>query len=120
MRQKIDYLNIILKVYGFAGIFDFETVVEKDEKMETRMRESRLLEGVEYEKLMMCFVKRQRMKIKNRFCLNDYIMISDMILNDFGVGIFNRRSKKTQKNNILYVRSYFLKEVRRGVSIIYK
>ena len=120
MRQKIDYLNIILKVYGFGGIFDFETVVEKDEKMETRMRESRLLEGVEYGKLMMCFVKRQQMKEREKFSLNKFIMISDMILNDFGVGLFNKRSKKTQKNNIFYVRSYFLKEVRRGVSIIYK
>ena len=119
MRQKIDYLNKILRVYGFAGIFDFETVVEKDEKMETRMRESRLLEGVEYDKLMMCFVKKKQMKIINKFTLSKFIMISNMILNDFGVGIKSSRKQKQNNNNRVYVIKYKLIITKRGVNQIF-
>ena len=58
MKDKISYLNKILKVYGFKGLFDFETVVEKDEAMEERIKKSKLLQFTEYKKLMQTFGKR--------------------------------------------------------------
>ena len=115
MRQKIDYLNKILKVFRFASIFDFETVVEKDTKMETRMKKSKLLERVEYEKLMICFEKRQQMKKQEKFSLSKYIMISDMILNEFGVGLKSTRKQKQNNNNRVYIINYKLVETHKYV-----
>ena len=112
IRQKIDYLNKILKVYGFTGVFDFETVVEKDDKMETRMKDSKILEGGEYDKLMACFGKRPyKEKGQSKFSVNGFVIVSDAILNEFGVGIKTTKKHVMINKQRMYKTKYKILEI---------
>lgn len=120
VRLKLIYLHKILKVYGFKHLFDFETIAEKDDNMETRMKCSNLLDATEYEKIMLCFGKRKRGNI-NEFSLSKYVMVSDVILNDFGIGLQSSRNRLQLNNDRVYIIHYKLYEDKKCIaSIIYK
>ena len=121
MAHKLKYLEKILKVYGFNGIFDFETIVEKDDAMEKRMMTSGLLEWDNYEKLMKCYGKRiQGNKLKNKFSVNLFTKLCDAILNEYGIGIKCKKKCIRNKNKFIYNIRYNLIETRQNVARVCK
>lgn len=113
LRQKINYLETILKVYGFNGLND-DAETEKDDVMETRMKNSKLLEWDNYRKLMMCFGKRLLQKEKNKFTVAKFTKISDSVLNEFGMGLKSTRKQKRCNEGRIYIIKYKLIETRNG------
>ena len=119
MKQKVDYLNKILKVYGFKNLFDFDSVVEKDENMEGRMKQSKLLESPNYEILMKCFGKRMyKEKGASMFSIKGFTILSDAILNEFGVGIKPTKKRKRDGDRLFYRIKYGLVEIRNGLTAL--
>ena len=117
VRKKINYLNTVLKVYGFSSMLDFDTTVQKDEQMENRMRKTKFHEHEEYEKLMMCFEKRmRRQKFRKTFSTNQFTKLAELILNDFAVGIkWTRNQKRGENNERFYTVKYKLVPMRQGL-----
>lgn len=96
MKQKIDYLNKILKVYGFKNIFDFNTIVEKDEAMEKRFTDSSLLIYDNYIKMMQFFEKKiQKEDTKNLDRGDKITKLANAVLNEFGISIISIYNRPT-------------------------
>ena len=117
MKLKKKYIDIILNVFGFKNLFDFETEVTKDDVMEERMKKSNLLDPKEYESIVTVFGKRDLQKQKDNFNIAKFIKLSDSMLNEFGIGLQKKRKRvrKNDKNNKHRVYYYKLYEVKNNI-----
>jgi len=116
MKQKIEYVKKILTVYGFDNLFDFETVAEKDGEMEQRMKDSKLLDWDTYTKMMNCFGKRMyRNKEKNTFSVSSFVILSNSIFYEFGVGIISTKKRIRKNGTLAYKFLYSLTVNRSGL-----
>ncbi len=101
-KLKIDYLKQVLDVYGFKNMFDFDTVVQKDDAMLKRMQESKLLDATEYDNLALCFGRKDRQTKKGQFSLNKYSKLAGVILSEFGIGLKITRKNLTAGYKYMY------------------
>jgi hypothetical protein len=110
-KKKIDYLKQILIIYGFGDIFDFETIITKDDKVEKRMKDSELLTS-KYADLMHCFDKKMRQK-QDKFSISQFTRLSESILNDFGIGLKCGSKRIQEDNEKRTIITYKLKETKK-------
>ena len=109
MGNKIKYLNKFLTVFGFNSLLD-NKIVELDEHLRTKMRNSELLTTKNYSTMMKTFEKRERAKDCETFRESTFIKITDSILNEFGFEIKNKiERKRCGKARVLFY-FYELKE----------
>lgn len=114
--QKIQYLNMVLKIYGFDNLFDTKQI-QKDDLIEKRMKDSGLLDFQNYQKLMQCFEKRIQSKEHNVFSVKKYTDLTDMILNEFGFTIKSQKKRVREGEKRKYDVTYCLEEFRKGISM---
>ena len=110
--NKIKYLNKFLNVFGFDSLLD-NKMVELDEILRTKMKNSGLLTNKNYSTMMKTFEKRERAKDCENFRESTFINITDSILNEFGFKIDNNIEKKRNKeikNKFDRKYTYFLNE----------
>ena len=106
---KIEYLNIILGVFGFRSLLDFDTVVELTDTLRKKMENSKLLDKINYPNIMKIFNKSIQSKdIGGKFEVCKFIKFSNCILNEFGFEINNNEKKTTRQKKSIRFYSYFL------------
>ena len=65
MKKRLMYLSELLKVFGFKGINDFNTTIERDDNLVKRMENSGFMKYTKYKDVMEAFGKRMRKEINN-------------------------------------------------------
>jgi hypothetical protein len=114
-------LKQLLDIFGFKNIFDFDTVVKKDDELEKKMKDSKMIEYNNYKKIMNDFNKKIQKgndEDKDQFALNKFILLVDAILHDFGVRLesIERRIRVGHKRPRLF--EYKLTENKQSIKSI--
>lgn len=121
MKQRKVYVDQLIAVYGFKGLFDFKTTVQKDEEMEKRMKDSNFLKWDNYVKIMMCFGKRMyREKEDNKFSINAFVVMSEALFSEFAVELKCQKHRKQKNKEIKWIFDYKLSLQRIGIEQLVK
>lgn len=118
IKQQIKYLNIILKIFGFNHLFDTETIIERDNQIEKKMENSKLLEWENYQKIMTFFGKKSKKKENSGFNYSSFVKLSDIILNNFGMTLECIKKLIRESGQRKYVTKYKLTEQRKGIKTV--
>ena len=111
MKRKLNYLNIILKTFGFSNILDFDKKVVASDAVLQKMKNTKLVEWATYKTVMEEFDKRIRCPTPtNEFSLQKYIIISNCIINEFGIKLTSKRNQIGKRGNCTYIYTYKLDE----------
>ena len=99
MKKRLMYLSELLKVFGFKGINDLNTTIERDDNLVQRMENSGFMKYNKYKEVMEAFGKRMyKEKETNNFSIDRYMKFTNSMLYEFGVKI----CKREKMNSIFY------------------
>ena len=106
-EQKMKYLTMILDLFGFKHLFDFETKCISDEEHYKKLEESDMNDYETYKNIMTTFDKRM-LKEDNEFGRNKIIKMCKCVLNEYGVDLEINCIKKRQDTDFLRIYEYKL------------
>ena len=85
---KLQYLNTILDIFGFKSLLDQDTVVDLDDALRAKMKNSKLLDKSNYSNIIKIFGKQEQSKKTNgKFEVKNFIKLCNCVLNEFGFKI---------------------------------
>ena len=100
-KQRLEHLRTILNIYGFRDILDFDKVVNKDDELVKRMKDSKLTDYENYKQILNDFDKRlQRDDKKSTFSLDRFTKFVNCVFNEYGIRV-NTKIKQIKKNKIV-------------------
>jgi hypothetical protein len=120
-EKRLEHLKKLLEVYGFKNIFDFDTIIIKDDKLVDKMKESKMIEYENYKIIISDFnkkIQKEGGKEKDGFAVNKFIVFSNCILYDFGVKLNSCKKQIRLNNKRLYKIEYQLYEDKQNIKKI--
>jgi hypothetical protein len=119
IEKRLEHLKQLLDIFGFKNIFDFDTVVKKDDELEKKMKNSKMIEYNNYKKIMNDFNKKIRIEdSEDKFALNKFIMLADSILYDFGIRLESIKKQIRIGHKRPYIFEYKLIEDKQNIKSI--
>ena len=110
-EQKKEYLMMILDVFGFKSMVDFESKIELTPEVRERIKNLSIVQYYNEYKKMMGIFKKQIRKSENNdiFDLNKVMKTFNCILGDYGIIIASKQKRIRQKQNRFYKITFFYK-----------
>lgn len=111
IKNKIEYMEEILKLFCFKGMLDFETSVELTEELRKKIMESNFTNYNYYKDLMITFNKTIQKKSKENIKeveLRNLIKTLNSILYEFGIKIESAKQRKRNNKKQIWTFVYKL------------
>lgn len=116
--KRLKYLTTLLGIYGFDNIFDFNTKIIKDDALEQKMKDSKLLDKENYTELMKVYGKKIRAEHKIGFCVDKFTIMTNSVLNEYGINIESTRKQIKKNNQRTWIYTYQLQEERTNIQLL--
>lgn len=119
-KKQLNYLNQILAIYGFNNILDMNKEVMLDDAMRKRMENS-CLTSSGYNELKKTFNKQMKNGTDSKtFKINNFTLIANSILNEFGISIDISRKQKRVDRQKISIYYYGISELNKNLKTLIK